>query len=129
MLAPEVGAEKVKTYHPERAFYFQVDISNLDQVASACDQALKVIPKGSLFGGVHCAAIAPSRPWTNKMKESAPVRIDRAMLWSCSGLIPLYCSTSQRSSTSTRTAHSSSTPALQMPSIHSTLMRGPSPLG
>ncbi|RSH87175.1 hypothetical protein EHS25_003666 [Saitozyma podzolica] len=72
VLAPEVGAEKVKTYHPDRAFYFQVDISNLDQVESACDQALKVIPKGSLFGGVHCAAIAPSRPWTNKMKESAP---------------------------------------------------------
>lgn len=77
VLAPEAGAEKVKTYHPDRAFYFQVDISNLDQVASACEQALKAIPKGSLFGGVHCAAIAPSRPWTNKMKESAPVRIDR----------------------------------------------------
>jgi 3-hydroxyacyl-CoA dehydrogenase len=70
VLPKEAGEAKVKTYHPERAFYFKVDISNVDLVSEACTEALKVIPKGSLAGGVHCAAVATSRKWSNKLKDS-----------------------------------------------------------
>ncbi|ORY30181.1 hypothetical protein BCR39DRAFT_494785 [Naematelia encephala] len=70
VLESAAGEAKVRTYHPDRAYYFQTDIADVDKVSAALDLALKVIPKGSLFGGVHCAAIAPARPWTNKMKDS-----------------------------------------------------------
>jgi 3-hydroxyacyl-CoA dehydrogenase len=73
VLPKEAGEAKVKTYHPERAFYFKVDISNVDLVFEACSEALKVIPKGSLAGGVHCAAVATSRKWSNKLKDSVAV--------------------------------------------------------
>jgi 3-hydroxyacyl-CoA dehydrogenase len=64
------GQAKVKSYHPERAFYYKVDISDLEGVAAAAEAALKVIPKGSLAGGVHCAAIAPGRKWSHRLTES-----------------------------------------------------------
>ncbi len=43
-----------------RAFYFKVDISNIDSVKAACDMALGIVPKGSLAGAVHTAAITRS---------------------------------------------------------------------
>ncbi|MFS2021861.1 hypothetical protein ACEN88_35535, partial [Massilia sp. CT11-108] len=43
-------------------------------VQAACTEALKAIPKGSLAGGVHCAAVATSRKWSNKMVDSVKVR-------------------------------------------------------
>jgi len=70
---PEAGKAKVKEYHPERAFYFQTDITDADKVSAACDAALEAIPNGSLFGGVHCAAIAPGRKWDHNLKNSIPV--------------------------------------------------------
>ena len=73
ILSPEAGEKKVKEYHPERAYYFQTDITDTEKVSAACDGALAVIPKGSLFGGVHCAAIAPGRTWDHKLKNSIPV--------------------------------------------------------
>ncbi|WVR05531.1 hypothetical protein IAU60_002549 [Kwoniella sp. DSM 27419] len=73
VLPEEAGQEKVKSYHAERAFYFKTDIADFEAVAKAAQEALKVIPKGSLFGGVHCAAIAPGREWTHKLADSVPV--------------------------------------------------------
>ncbi|GFZ51156.1 hypothetical protein JCM24511_08914 [Saitozyma sp. JCM 24511] len=70
ILAPEDGQKVVKGYSADKAFYFKVDISDVDGVSAACREALKVIPKGSLFGGVHCAAIAPSRKWSHRMVDS-----------------------------------------------------------
>ncbi|OWZ65813.1 hypothetical protein AYX14_03211 [Cryptococcus neoformans] len=70
VLPEEAGQAKVKEYHPERAFYFMADITDVDVFSACIDAALKVIPKGSLFGGVHCAAIAPGRPWDHKLKNS-----------------------------------------------------------
>jgi hypothetical protein len=75
VLSVQNGEAKLKTYpHPERTYYYKVDISDLDQVQSACDEALKVIPRGSLAGGVHCAAVATSRKWSKKMVDSIKVR-------------------------------------------------------
>jgi 3-hydroxyacyl-CoA dehydrogenase len=73
ILAPEDGRKVVKGYSADKAFYFKVDISDVDGLSAACREALKVIPKGSLFGGVHCAAIAPSRKWSHKMVDSCKV--------------------------------------------------------
>ncbi|RSH77077.1 uncharacterized protein EHS24_003704 [Apiotrichum porosum] len=70
VLDKETGEAKVKTYHPERAFYFKVDIADYDGVSAATAAALEVIPKGSLAGGVHCAAIAPGRQWSHKLRDS-----------------------------------------------------------
>lgn len=73
ILSNEDGTKKVKTYHDERAFYFKTDISDLENFSAACDETLKVIPKGSLYGGVHCAAIAPGRKWSKSLKDSVSV--------------------------------------------------------
>jgi hypothetical protein len=79
VLPTEAGEAKVKTYpHPERTYYYKVDISDLDQVQAACSEALKAIPKGSLAGGVHCAAVATSRKWSNKMVDSVKVSLYHA---------------------------------------------------
>jgi len=76
VLPVEAGEAKLHTYpHSERTYYYKVDISDLDQVQNACNEALKVIPKGSLAGGVHCAAVATSRKWSKKMVDSIKVRI------------------------------------------------------
>jgi len=73
VLPAEKGQEIVKLYDNERAWYFQTDISDEQAVQAACQKALKAIPKGSLFGGVHCAAIARSRKWSRKMIDSCKV--------------------------------------------------------
>lgn len=65
----------MKEYHPTNAHYFKTDISDIDALSASANAALKVIPKGSLAGGVHCAAIAPSRTWSHKLVDSAKVRI------------------------------------------------------
>lgn len=72
----DVGKERAKSYHPERAHYFKVDITDIEGFEAACQAALKVIPKGALFGGVHCAAIAPGREWNKKLTESAKVSVE-----------------------------------------------------
>lgn len=73
VLDEAAGTAKVKTYpHPERAFYFKTDISDYDSVSAATTAALAVIPKGSLAGGVHCAAIAPGAEWSHHLKDSVP---------------------------------------------------------
>ena len=69
----EIGQAKAKEYHPERALYFKVDITDLEGFETACIASLEVIPKGALAGGVHCAAIAPGRPWDKKVTNSAAV--------------------------------------------------------
>ncbi|WWC94359.1 hypothetical protein V866_001201 [Kwoniella sp. B9012] len=71
ILPQEAGEEKVKGYHPDRALYFNTNIAQLESVVAACDAALKAIPKGSLFGAVHCAAIAPGRKWSHKLVDGA----------------------------------------------------------
>lgn len=76
MLDEEAGAAKVKSYHAEKAFYFKTDIVDTEKVDAACQAALKALPQGvKLFGGVHCAAIAPGRQWNHKLKDSIPVGI------------------------------------------------------
>lgn len=72
VLSPEAGTAKAKEWHADRCHYFQVDIADMASLESACAEALKVIPKGSLAGGVHCAAIAPGRKWTNKLADTVP---------------------------------------------------------
>jgi 3-hydroxyacyl-CoA dehydrogenase len=67
----------VSTYSKDRAFYFKTDISDEAAVTESCNAALRVIPKGSLFGGVHCAAISRSRQWSNKMTDSCKVRLGK----------------------------------------------------
>ncbi|KAJ0108349.1 3-hydroxyacyl-CoA dehydrogenase [Diaporthe amygdali] len=71
ILPQEAGEAKVKEYHPTNAHYFKTDISDIDALSASANAALQVIPKGSLAGGVHCAAIAPSRTWSNKLVDSA----------------------------------------------------------
>lgn len=79
-IAPqEEGEKKVTKYHPTRALYFQTDIVDTERFAASCEEVLKVIPKGSLFGGVHCAAIAPSRKWSKSLKDSIPVSVPRGI--------------------------------------------------
>ncbi|KAE8540577.1 hypothetical protein D1P53_002939 [Cryptococcus gattii VGV] len=74
MLEEEAGAAKVKSYDAEKAFYFKTDIVDTEKVDAACQAALKALPQGvKLFGGVHCAAIAPGRQWNHKLKDSIPV--------------------------------------------------------
>lgn len=41
----------------------------------AIQEALKKVPKGSLAGGVHCAAINPGMPWGPKMADKLDVRL------------------------------------------------------
>ncbi|OWZ61095.1 3-hydroxyacyl-CoA dehydrogenase [Cryptococcus neoformans var. grubii Br795] len=70
ILSPEDGEAKIKTFaKPNQYFYEQTDIADRTKMKAACDSALKKIPKGSLFGAIHCAAIAPGRPWTKSMTE------------------------------------------------------------
>ncbi|WVW83253.1 hypothetical protein I302_105272 [Kwoniella bestiolae CBS 10118] len=68
--SPEEGTAKVKTYHEERAFFIQASVDNSSRLEAACSEALKLIPKGSLFGAIHTAAIAPGRKWSNRLKDS-----------------------------------------------------------
>ncbi|KAK6909916.1 3-hydroxyacyl-CoA dehydrogenase [Kwoniella mangroviensis CBS 10435] len=66
----EKGEEITKPYHPERSLYVQVDIADLASVERGAQETLSIIPKGSLFGAVHCAAIAPGTTWTNKLVDA-----------------------------------------------------------
>jgi NAD(P)-dependent dehydrogenase (short-subunit alcohol dehydrogenase family) len=70
VLTEEKGKEIVEGYSKDKAFYYKTDISDVDVVSRNCEEALKVIPKGSLFGAVHCAAISRSRKWSAKMADS-----------------------------------------------------------
>lgn len=70
----EVGDAKAKEYSSDgKAHYFKVDITDIESFEQTCLDSLKVIPKGALYGGVHCAAIAPGRQWNKKLTESAKV--------------------------------------------------------
>lgn len=53
-----------------RAFYFQVDITDIDGLNAAAAEALKLVPKGSLAGGVHAAATIRTRKWSPRMSDS-----------------------------------------------------------
>lgn len=53
--------------------YVQADVTDIEQLNAACENVLGIIPKGTLFGGVHCAGIAPGRKWSNKLSDSAAV--------------------------------------------------------
>jgi 3-hydroxyacyl-CoA dehydrogenase len=70
VLPEDKGQEIVSAYSKDRAFYFKTDISDVDIVQANCTAALERIPKGSLFGAVHCAAISRSRKWSAKMADS-----------------------------------------------------------
>jgi len=117
VLPAEAGEAKVKTYpHPERTYYYKVDISSVDQVQAACTEALKVIPKGSLAGGVHCAAVATSRKWSNKMADSIKASRISQHFQSEADIYRI----SRRQWTSTPPGRSSSTPVSPMPLTLST---------
>ncbi|WRT68157.1 uncharacterized protein IL334_005132 [Kwoniella shivajii] len=70
VLPVDQGTAKVKSYHPDRAFYIQVSIDNAEKLEEACAETLRIVPKGSLYGAIHAAAIAPGRKWSNKLKDS-----------------------------------------------------------
>jgi NAD(P)-dependent dehydrogenase (short-subunit alcohol dehydrogenase family) len=76
--------------------YQRIDVTKIDEIKTACQKVLEVVPEGSLAGGIHCAGIAPGRKWTNKLAESAEVDP-----WTRSGR--LRTRTFKKCSTSTRT--------------------------
>jgi len=76
VVAEDQGNDKAQALDSQRAFYFQVDITDKTACASAVQKALQVIPKGSLSGCVHCAAISPGRQWSHKLLESIDVSIE-----------------------------------------------------
>lgn len=69
MVSQEKGEAHATSLGPG-ASYFRTDITNADAVAASCAAALESVPKGSLAGGVHCAAISPARPWSHKLADS-----------------------------------------------------------
>lgn len=71
ILPQEKGDEIARSWSADKMFYHKVDISDADTVSAACTKALEQVPKGSLFGGVHCAALNKSREWSGKMMDSA----------------------------------------------------------
>lgn len=71
VLSPEKGNAIVKEYTIDgTVLYFQTDVSEVEQVTSHCNDILEKVPKGSLAGVVHCAAISRKRQWSNKMTDS-----------------------------------------------------------
>lgn len=70
ILPQEEGEKVVKGFSDDRVHYFKVNISDVNEVQAACNAALQAIPKGSLFGAVHCAAVCKWRKWSNKMVDS-----------------------------------------------------------
>lgn len=70
ILAPADAEGKIATFeHADRYFYEQTDIIDRAKMEASCRSALSKIPKGSLFGAVHCAAIAPGKPWSNSLMD------------------------------------------------------------
>jgi hypothetical protein len=54
-----------------RAVYFKVDVSDVESVTKGCQGTLAAFPKGSLAGGVHCAAFNRS---VSALSPLAPCR-------------------------------------------------------
>lgn len=56
------GEKRIATWStPDRFAYAQADIADKDKLKAALDRGLANpnIPKNSLFGAVHCAAVNP----------------------------------------------------------------------
>lgn len=70
-IAPnDVGDKRIAAFEkPDHYFYQQTDISDEATFRTALDAAMKQIPKGSLFGAVHCAAVNPQKPYTGRMSD------------------------------------------------------------
>lgn len=76
ILSPKDGEKKIKELpNSERYVYQQTDIADRAKMEQAIQEALKKVPKGSLAGGVHCAAINPGMPWGPKMADKLDVRL------------------------------------------------------
>lgn len=76
ILSPADGEKKIKELpNSERYVYQQTDIADRAKMEQAIQAALKKVPKGSLAGGVHCAAINPGMPWGPKMADKLDVRL------------------------------------------------------
>ncbi|WWC87439.1 uncharacterized protein L201_002328 [Kwoniella dendrophila CBS 6074] len=70
ILPEDVAQEKIKTFkNPEKYVYSKTDITSQEVLEQSLKDALSKLPKGSLFGAVHCAAVNPNRPWTSKMSD------------------------------------------------------------
>ncbi|OCF32108.1 hypothetical protein I316_06264 [Kwoniella heveanensis BCC8398] len=70
MMPEDAGTMKIQQLtNGDKYFYQQADVSKQESMEQACAEALKKIPKGSLFGAVHCAAVNPCREWSNKMSD------------------------------------------------------------
>ncbi|KAI5480145.1 hypothetical protein MNV49_001805 [Pseudohyphozyma bogoriensis] len=70
ILSNEDGQKRIAAFpNADKYFYQQVDIANKEKMMAACEWAVKTVPKGSLFGAVHCAGINPNRSWTHKMVD------------------------------------------------------------
>jgi hypothetical protein len=79
ILPAEKAKERIASF--DKYFYFQADISSRDSMEGALSAALKVIPKGSLFGAVHCAAVNPNVPWPTKMSDKLKVSLELLLEW------------------------------------------------
>lgn len=76
ILSPKDGEKRIKELpNSERYVYQQTDIADRAKMEQAIQEALKKVPKGSLAGGVHCAAINPGMPWGPKMADKLDVRL------------------------------------------------------
>nr|XP_018264465.1 uncharacterized protein I303_02632 [Kwoniella dejecticola CBS 10117]OBR86623.1 hypothetical protein I303_02632 [Kwoniella dejecticola CBS 10117] len=70
ILPEETAKAKIQAFdQPEKYFYSKTDITNKEIMEASLTSILQQIPKGSLFGAVHCAAVNPNKPWTSKMSD------------------------------------------------------------
>jgi hypothetical protein len=74
VVAQSAGEERIKMFeHAERYVYEQTDIAEQAIFEASIKRALEKVPKGSLFGAVHCAAVNPNCPWPVKMSDKIKV--------------------------------------------------------
>ncbi|TIC20808.1 NAD(P)-binding protein [Wallemia mellicola] len=65
----KAGEEATKHISTDRATYVRTDITNEDSVRNAMSVASEAFEK-RLSGLVHCAGVAMTQPWTNRLQES-----------------------------------------------------------
>ncbi|EIM24107.1 NAD(P)-binding protein [Wallemia mellicola CBS 633.66] len=68
-MATKAGEEATKNINADKAAYVQTDITSEESVKNAMKVASNAFEK-RLSGLVHCAGIAMSQPWTNRLEDT-----------------------------------------------------------